>query len=168
MDQAGCTYFELGGPCAAAGRVSEFYRGARGTNSGKGNGPRRRRAAATDAHLSHESRRRESDYRVSQIIAAGRSKQLDAAATYYFVLPRQRALSPVLTGTQASPSTPAVRMMGCCSCQARKSSIAIFPALTHETKATALSGVTRISEGDSGRSKVLAIFSVAISMASSW
>src|ERR1700692_2344616 len=87
MDQAGCTYFELGGPCAAASRVSEFYRGARGTNSGKGNWSGRRRAAATDAHLSYESRPRQSDHRVSQIIAAGRSKQLgSAAAPYYFVL----------------------------------------------------------------------------------
>jgi mono/diheme cytochrome c family protein len=74
MDQAGRAYFELGRPRATAGRVPEFYRGARGTNSGKGNWPRRRRTAAADAHLSHESRRRESDYRVSQIIAAGRQE----------------------------------------------------------------------------------------------
>ncbi len=62
------------GSRAAACRVSELYRGARGTNSGKGNWPGRRRVAATDAHLSHESRRRQSDYRVSQIIATGRQE----------------------------------------------------------------------------------------------
>ena len=56
--------------------------------------------------------------------------------------------------------------MGSCSCHARKSSTTIFPAPMHETKAMAPSGVTRISEGDWGRSKVLAIFSVAMSMAS--
>jgi hypothetical protein len=61
---------QLGGPSAGVSGISEFYGKAGRTSSGKEDWATGRDAATCDAHLSHETRGRESDHRAFEIITA--------------------------------------------------------------------------------------------------
>ena len=70
MDHARAADSQLGRSSAGVSGISEFYGRAGRTSSGKEDWATGKDSATCDAHRSHETPGRESDHRVSEIIAA--------------------------------------------------------------------------------------------------